>query len=76
MSTPSTPILTKPIPLSLHPVGSRVRVREGSFPMDAALLGRVGTVLAHDRGVPTKVTVQLDGEDAWRTFTDEELERV
>jgi hypothetical protein len=62
--------------ISLFPQGTRVRVRHGRFPMDAALVGRTGLVLGHERSVPDKVTVQLDGEDRLRTFTDGELEAV
>jgi hypothetical protein len=62
--------------ISLFPKGTRVRVRPGRFPMDRALVGRTGLVLGHDRAVPSKVTVQLDGEVHLRTFTDDELEGV
>ncbi len=60
--------------ISLFPQGTRVRVRQGRLPMDAALVGRTGLVLGHDRSVPDKVHVQLDDEDRLRVFTEEELE--
>ncbi len=62
--------------ISLFPVGTRVRTRRGSLPMDAKLLDRTGLVLHHDRSTPDKVGVQLDGEEEIRTFTDEELEGI
>jgi hypothetical protein len=62
--------------ISIYPVGTRVRVRRGRFPMDEKLIGRSGLVLRHDRSVADKVAVQLDGEERLRTFMDEELEAV
>jgi len=55
--------------------GTRVRIQRGSFPLDAAIVGRTGMVLDHDRANPHKVHVQLDGEEPLRTFMDFELER-
>ncbi len=58
----------------LHPEGSRVRVRRGRFPMDAALLGRIGTVVELDAYQPGKYGVVLDGETDVRELAEDELE--
>jgi hypothetical protein len=62
--------------ISLFPQGTRVRIRKGPLPLDPALEGRTGLVLGHDRAVPDKVSVQLDGEPRIRAFLDDELERA
>jgi hypothetical protein len=62
--------------ISRFPQGTRVRVRKGRFPLPADVVGRTGLVLGHDRSVPDKVGVQLDGEERRRTFTDDELEAI
>jgi hypothetical protein len=59
--------------ISRFPQGTSVRVRQGPLPMDASLVGRTGLVVGHDRAVLRKVTVQLDGEERLRVFTDDEL---
>lgn len=58
----------------LYVQGTRVRVRRGVFPMDPALVGRVGVVLETDDYRPKHYGVQLDGESQVRDFTEDELE--
>lgn len=62
--------------ISLHPQGTRIRVRRERFPLDPGVEGRTGLVVGHDRNVPWHVWVQLDGEERFRVFADEELEAV
>lgn len=61
---------------SVLPHGTRVRVKRGPFPADAALLGRAGTVVEHSQYYPTKIEVTLDGEARIRTFAPGELDVV
>lgn len=62
--------------LSVLPHGTRVRVRRGPYPSDAALIGQVGTVVEHSPYYPTQVSVSLDGEQQIHTFATAELEVV
>lgn len=61
---------------SVLPVGSRVRVRRGRFPMDPGLNGRLGTVVESTPYEPHKINVTLDGESEIRAFAPSELEVV
>lgn len=61
---------------SVIPVGSRVKVRRGRFPMDPVLDGRVGTVVENSQYTAHQVTVTLDGEPDIRVFSPGELEVV
>lgn len=61
---------------SVLPHGARVRIKRGPFPTDAALLGRMGTVVEHSQYAPHKVGVTLDGGQTIRTFAPVELEVV
>lgn len=61
---------------SRYTPGTRVRIRAGSFPMDAALLDRAGLILEIDEYRPRRYGVVLDGETEVRDFTEEELEPV
>lgn len=56
------------------PAGARVRVQRGTAPLDAALVGRSGTVLEASEYHVEKLAVVLDGEEDARTFAPEELE--
>lgn len=56
--------------------GQRVRVRRGSFPMDASVIGRDGLVVDVDPYRPGRYGVVLTGEDAVREFAEDELESV
>ncbi len=61
---------------SVIPMGSRVKVRRGRFPMDPKLIGREGLVVENSQYYPQKVSVTLDGEDDIRVFAPGELEVV
>lgn len=61
---------------SVLPHGTRVRIKRGPYPTDAALLGRTGTVVEHSQYYPNKVEITLDGEAKIRTFAPVELEIV
>lgn len=58
----------------LYPLGARVRVRRGRFPLDAPLVGRSGTVVVISDERPDLYAVVLDGEAESRHFSEEELE--
>ena len=59
---------------SLIPVGARVTVKRGRFPVDPALLGRTGTVVESSQYSAHQVSVTLDGETEIRVFEPGELE--
>ena len=61
---------------SLIPVGARVKVRRGRFPMDPGLLGRTGTVVENSQYYAHKVSVTLDGDPEVRVFAPGELETL
>lgn len=61
---------------SLIPVGARVKVRRGRFPMDPGLDGQVGTVVSNSQYTAHQVTVTLDGDPEIRVFAPGELEVV
>ena len=61
---------------SVIPVGGRVKVRRGRFPVDPRLIGRVGTVVENSQYDPHKVAVVLDDETEIRTFAPGELNVV
>ncbi len=56
------------------PAGARVRVRRGTAPIEADLLGRSGSVIEASEYQVEKLGVVLDGEDEVRMFAPEELE--
>ena len=60
----------------LHPQGVRVRVRQGSFPIDSSLLGREGIVFRLDPYRLGRYVVLLDGESETREFAEDEMERA
>lgn len=59
---------------SLIPVGARVKVKRGRFPVDVALLGRMGTVVENSQYNAHRVSVTLDGDPEIRVFGPGELE--
>lgn len=59
---------------SLIPVGARVKVRRGRYPLDPSLVGRAGTVVEASQYYAHKVSVTLDGESEIRVFAPGELE--
>lgn len=66
--------------MTLHapvfPQGTRVKVRQGRLPMDAALPGRMGTVVTVDDYRPRHYGVLLDGDSDPRDFSQDELTRA
>lgn len=58
----------------VHPLGARVRVKQGRFPMDPALVGRTGIVIELDDYEPGRYGVVLDDEDRVRELAQDELE--
>lgn len=56
-----------------YPVGSRIEVRRGSFPMDPELIGRRGLIVEVDEYRQGRYGVQLDGEEKLRDFAEDEL---
>lgn len=64
------------VPIFIHPPGTRVRVRRGSHPIEAAVLGRTGLVVHVDDYRPGYYGVTLDGESDIRVFAEDELDPV
>ena len=64
------------IPQAALPEGTRVKVRQGHFPQDAAVLGRSGTVIAASEYATQNLGVVLDGESGPRHFAPSELEVI
>lgn len=62
------------VKIQTYPQGTRVRIREGSFPLDPSLVGRAGLVVHLRRYGGTSYGVQLDDESAVRVFDESELE--
>lgn len=62
--------------VAVHPQGSRVKVRRGRLPMNAALIGRSGTVVELSDYRPGRYGIVLDGEDDVREFREDELSRL
>lgn len=60
----------------VFPQGTRVRLKQGRFPLPAALLGREGLVVFMDDYRPGRYGVVLDGETERHEFGEDELERV
>ena len=64
------------VPIPLLSMGSRVRVRRASWPLEAGVEGREGQVTDASEYRPHRYGVQLDGEQAVRYFRPEELEAL
>lgn len=58
---------------AVHEPGTRVALRRGHFPMDAALVGRTGLIVSLHGTAPVRYGVVLDGETAEREFAEDEL---
>jgi hypothetical protein len=81
---PGLPILSGPwrqkgleamtVPITLIPVGARVRIRRGQVPADGALLGRTGTVVDASEYAQARFGIALDGEVEIRVFGLDELD--
>ena len=54
--------------------GTRVRVKRGRYPMDPALIGRIGLIRETDDYRPQRFGVVLDEETEVRDFHEDELE--
>lgn len=61
------------VPIPLLPMGSRVRVRRASWPLEAGVEGRTGHVADASEYRPHRYGVLLDGEQTVRYFRPEEL---
>jgi hypothetical protein len=59
---------------AVYSPGMRVKVRRGVFPMDDALVGATGLIVAVDGYTPIRYGVTLDGENEMREFAEDELE--
>lgn len=53
--------------------GTRVKVQRGRFPMDLALIGRTGLIVATDDYRPLRYGVVLDGETQTRDLHEDEI---
>lgn len=62
------------IPWVPVPEGARVKIKQGPFPQDPALLGRTGTVVNASEYQTQNVGVALDNSTEVRYFTPHELE--
>lgn len=62
------------VPIFIHPRGTRIRIRRGRNPLDAAVVGRRGLVVHLDDYRPGYYGVELDGDSGIRVFTEDELE--
>lgn len=60
--------------IPLIPPGARVRVRRGTLPIDASMIGRTGTVVRTSTYRPLHVGVALDGTGEVRDFSPAELD--
>lgn len=58
----------------LYGPGMQVRVRRGPFPLDPALVGRAGLIVAVHDYRPKRYGVTLEGEEEIRDFAEEELQ--
>ena len=61
------------VTIPLLPMGARVQVRRGPYPLEAGLEGRSGVVTDASEYRPHRYGVLLDGEQATRYFRPEEL---
>ncbi len=62
------------IPFAALPEGTRVKIVQGPFPQDPALVGKSGMVIAASEYQPERIGVVLDGESVPRYFALSELE--
>lgn len=57
-----------------YPAGTRVRIRQGSLPMDPSTVGRTGLIVQHERNTRDRYAVEIDGESTLRVFAEDEIE--
>jgi hypothetical protein len=62
------------VPIAVIPLGARVRIQRGAFPIDPAIVGRTGTVVESSEYRPHCYGVVLDDDVEARTFALAELE--
>lgn len=62
------------IPWAKVPEGTRVRIRQANFPLDPALRGRTGVVVAASEYQVQSIGVALDDSTDVRYFSPNELE--
>lgn len=62
------------IPWIAIPEGTRVRIKQGPFPQQQALLGKTGTVVMASEYQTQSLSVVLDGTKQVYQFAPEELE--
>lgn len=62
--------------IHVYPQGSRVRVRQGNFPIDPAWIDRTGIVVKVDEYHPERYGVVFDGESVIRELTVDTLEAI
>ena len=62
------------IPWAAFPEGTRVRIRQGVFPQDPALIGKTGVVVAASEYQTQSIGVALDNSTEVRYFAPGELE--
>jgi hypothetical protein len=64
------------IPWAAIPEGTRVKVKQGVFPLDPALIGRIGVVVAATEYQTENVGIALDNSMDVRYFSVDELEVI
>jgi hypothetical protein len=65
-----------PLQTFIYPLGTRVRIRRGTFPMDASQIGKTGLIVDLNDYRPKHYGVTLDGESERRDFLEDEIEPV
>ncbi|MEX2281403.1 MAG: hypothetical protein WEE89_02820 [Gemmatimonadota bacterium] len=61
------------IPYAALPEGTRVKIVQGQFPQDPALIGKTGTVISASEYQAERIGVVLDSESVPRYFAVTEL---
>jgi hypothetical protein len=64
------------IPWAAIPEGTRVKVKQGVFPLDPELIGRTGVVVAATEYQTENVGIALDNSTDVRYFSVDELEVI
>lgn len=64
------------VAIPLVPPGARVKVKRGTLPIEASLIGRTGTVVGTTEYDPTHVDVAMDVTGEIRDFSPRELETL
>lgn len=61
------------VSIPLVPLGARVQVKRGPYPLENGVAGRAGVVTDASEYRPYRYGVTLDGEQSMRYFRPEEL---